>query len=766
MLARNVSVIVTMGLSVWSLCFVVLGNTPNGKQFYVTLAAKFFKDPKAGVYIMNLCIPVLISASLAALFTVRRNYRIAPGSTTGVMFPTCVHRYIQRWKAGSGDKNFNQFAVLFIFVPLALYTAFNIRRHLYGNELSFDDKVMEIANSFGLMALVAFAYLLIPVARHSSLLKLLNWSPVAAIRLHIWMGRIIVLGVVAHGGGHMFRWRYNGERIFSLLTPPAQCWTLKDSDFRPQCRNDDTDCSCYDHFRNLTGFLVLVGLLVIGITSLNHIRRNYYRTFYMAHVLVAPTVLIFTILHWNKSIMYMAPSLLYYAASSAPIMVETRRKVKKTNGVNIVSVEQLASAQGVGRRQRPCMSVTFEASAIAMHHFRPGQYIKLLVPEIASNFHPFSVNKVPGEDNQLRVIFRATGLFTYKLADRLMKSTGDYPTEEIPRIHVDGFHGPYARAQQVLKHDFAVLVAGGIGITAYLSVLEEVKAVLASRVASTTDAPQTEIVLHWSCRDKNLINYVREKYLEPLLPSSSGSSFRMRLVVHNTDVASSWERYSGRPEMTPEASDDTQTRPVVGDGLPFTPTMFSPGSRIGIKGNIPVFVTFTASAWLGLWVIWYLYINRFHSHQILPRFWGALAFAAVALGIAIIANFFMRRRSLETSDAFLWQPVDREDENRIEMESIEKGGAGLNEEDDGEDVLAAEPDAIDAVTYEEKTGRPSVHDLLKGVEEAKCPGLFMCGPTQLMDDLKEAAEERCMIRIRQCIQGTPHIAIYEETFEM
>ena len=71
------------------------------------------------------------------------------------------------------------------------------------------------------------------------------------------------------------------------------------------------------------------------------------------------------------------------------------------------------------------------------------------------------------------------------------------------------------------------------------------------------------------------------------------------------------------------------------------------------------------------------------------------------------------------------------------------------------------------VSYEQRDGpRPTVHSLLKHLDSVRCPGLFMCGPVSLMDNLRSAAQDRCSIRRCQCIAGDPNIAVYEEHFEM
>jgi hypothetical protein len=73
---------------------------------------------------------------------------------------------------------------------------------------------------------------------------------------------------------------------------------------------------------------------------------------------------------------------------------------------------------------------------------------------------------------------------------------------------------------------------------------------------------------------------------------------------------------------------------------------------------------------------------------------------------------------------------------------------------------------VRTVTIEEKEGRPSVHQLLISLYDAKQPGLFACGPALLMEKLRATTKERCLARCRQCLPEASQISLYEEAFEM
>jgi len=754
---RKFAVAVTIGCAAWSLSFIIFGATASGKAWYSKLSAKHFSDAKGGVPVVTLAIPALVAGSVAVLFNVRSERQATNSAMrVSILNRSSVYQRIQRWKDGGGDVNFNRFSFHFIFIPLCVYFICNIHRHFYGNELSYNAKLTEASNAFAFVALIAMSYFLIPVARQSPILNLFHWDPASAVKLHIWSGRIIIVGVIVHGIMHMYRWAHvSGESVVGLLFPPAPCWTLQETDYQPTCADPDTECSCYFHFRNLTGLLGFVGLLVIAATTFNYVRRHHYRIFYMTHVMAAPTVLIMVILHWRRSVLYMAPSLLYYAATSAPILSE--RAVKSRDvGVKIVSVKYIASRDR--HKARPCVSLTVAASDEATLSYEPGQYVKLLAPDISAISHPFTINRVPGKLHELRIIFRATGAFTHQLSHGLTSGS------KLPTLRIDGFYGNTNRVDQVLKHDVAVMVAGGIGITPYLTLLREVASSMASHPPQQDgmDTTTKEVVLHWMCRDPDLVKYVKAQYFDSLRWNVPKASFCIRLIVHDTNSHSNTVVSSVDTE---QAAQESQIAADT-DGASVTPSRFASGTSASMMRNVLSFITVTSIAWVGLWATWELYVKETHDHEIVGRGWAVLAILLIALVISVLANAAARLVDKFQAQTFHHGLIENIEENEVEMATVEEGIAKqplVGVSDNGK-VHAST--SLDAVTYQEKAGRPSVHELMKSLDGARCPGLFICGPKQLTQALREAASERCQMRIRHCIRGTPHIAVYEESFQM
>ena len=524
----------------------------------------------------------------------------------------------------------------------------------------------------------------------------------------------------------------------------------------PSCADPDTECSCYYHFRNMTGFLGLLGLMVIAATTLNYIRRHHYSIFYMTHVLAAPTVLVMVILHWRRSVLYMAPSLLYYAATSAPMLTEGVVKSRDA-GVKIISIKYIASKER--HKGRPCVSLTMAASDEAILCYKPGQYVKLLAPEISSISHPFTINRVPGNLRELRIIFRAAGPFTQELAHRLTSGS------KLPPIRIDCFYGNANRTSQLLKHEVAVLVAGGIGITPYLSLLQEVTSVMAAQAKQehNIDSATKEIVLHWICRDPDLVKYIKAQYFDSLRWNRPKTpAFRVRLIVHST---------SAHPETTTFSSVDSEhatQEPQIAEsgGTSISPSLFASGMSTSLLRNVLPFSMFAFIAWIGLWATWDIYLTKTHDSEIFGRGWAALAILVIALLVGLIANAAARIIDKFHSKSFHHGLIENIEDDEVEMAAVEADVAKLPLVGPSDDDTLDSSDSLGAFTYEEKAGRPSVHELIKSLDGVQRPGLFLCAPKQLTNALREACTERSQMRIRQCIDGTPHIAVYEESFQL
>jgi hypothetical protein len=231
-------------------------------------------------------------------------------------------------------------------------------------------------------------------------------------------------------------------------------------------------------------------------------------------------------------------------------------------------------------------------------------------------------------------------------------------------------------------------------------------------------------------------------------------------------------------------------------GVPFSPSKFVVGAKSSIQANVVPFLAFALISWLGLGIVWYQYtrvIQPTAEEQIFNRVWSLVGIVLLGWVVAWLINVWTPG-DVEPSEPSKKRPRRRR--HGGVMWERTKSHASDNEDNGDEDVddsasrndvelrplSATFPDAgftrgaTDLenhlseskcnVTLEEVEGRPSVHELMSALDGAQCPGLFICGPTSLTEAIRHASQERCLIRMRHCIRGTPHISLYEEAFEM
>lgn len=800
---------ITISCFLWMLALPLLGGSRTGRDFFLNFISNDKLDMgMGGVPLIMLILPVLLAGTVCSLsIFFNRSFTSSKERTTTTatrinisapylsrVFPTFLQRWYAKYFERNGDGNFDVYAVFFVILPCCVYAISSILRHLCNRNISVRELpnhflqvdresssvTKEIGNSFGMMAMVSMSFFLIPVSKHGPILKLLGWSPARVVRLHIWCGRLIIIGSFLHGLLHFLRYKHFLEnKKQSFLFPPQQCWTTT-------ATNDDDSLSvaCYDHFLYLTGVVACMALFGILMTSLHVVRRACYSLFYMSHVVLAPIFLLMVMLHYNRGILYTAPSILYYVAVSLPVFQETSNE-----RIKIMSVERL----GNGNNNSECcvMSLTIEASNEAMATYRPGTYVHLLAPSISPISHPFTINKVPGRENQLRILFRAFGPFTKELAKQLTTKTTSNNKNPPPTLRLDGYHGCPQRINQLLdQHDLVILIAGGIGITPFLSLLTDIVQQSRQRPEKGTTGTRKKIILHWICRDVELIRYVRQEYLNYLLLDGSYNYHRYQvdIVIHQTDG-------DGKSPSLPLKDIEmvgfgAETPPVDSGGASFKPSQFSVGAiRQTWARNVYPLASFTTIAWGGMLLVWFLYTKVQSEDQIWQRAIAPLFLPAFALGVSKIAKqFFLlptdpatdatsklllkeclstKQKGINNNNCYnINNEVDEKTHLLARSDSVATIISTSSSESDEENNSCNQGGVTLGINHQGR--RPLIRLLLQGAlkDDGFCyhrPAIFSCGPPALIQDIENFVEEKRWMNH----QSSPcKITLYDEAFLM
>lgn len=648
------------------LVYTCLGGTSLIREN--TYVQQTFVDP-ASTLALLFGIPLLCSATVAA-YIVSRN---SPE-------PIAI---------ASGEPNFDRCALFCFGIPAFVFVVGSIIRHLTTSR-DCHGLFLHISNSLGVVAVLALSIMLVPVARHNVICRLFGWNTAAAVRLHMGAGILVLVAVVGHVSIYLFRWITDEEKLFKLMFPPVEClWNeafqIEVSEPRLEER---TELSCYPVWRNFWGGVAAAAMVMIGLSGF--VRRRYYSLFYRIHILAGSFMLLGAVLHWHRSSLYLAGGAVYYMAC----------------GLNIESPKcQLRAVDIIdGGSQRPCLAITVAAK----DSVAPGQYVKFSVPELSQVAHPFTANTTSNGD--LQVIFRCVGPFTTQLMERLSCEAN------LPSIFLDGMYGCSQRVAQVSSHDVSLIIAGGIGITPYLSLV--------------TDAKMTcpKVILHWLCRDTALIHYVEEHYL-----SKKGTN--VQVVIHQTGlvrtkpsihlVASHSNATFCDTEMQQQDIESIQVHNSQ-DCSQFVPSKIS-------------FFTFVAVLWIGLAGVWVCHRSYDTTGKVLPRIFGPCWVLFLYWIIWSLPSFgsneIPKRKSNHAREALSLLCLDPSNNG---IQATTKSGMVFT-----------------------SSGRPPINELLESIQVARSPGVFACGPAGMLQSLRKAIK-------RENVQRTAgnQIALYEEVFDL
>lgn len=225
----------------------------------------------------------------------------------------------------------------------------------------------------------------------------------------------------------------------------------------------------------VTGVVLTVVLLVVWWFSSK--RRKNYERFVLSHLLYS-VFLIALLYHGPRFWIWLMPFLLLFAGDTAYRTFFKRKRVEIT--------ELRSLSDRVTR-------VHFKPSGL--FPFYPGDYIKLRIPALSSGeWHPFTLSAAP-QANTMDVHVRNNGNWSgalHNLANKLAVKG------QVLEAEVDG---PYASpSSSMYRSRVAVLVAGGIGVTPFASLL---KSVLARRQQLPRGAPVEQIIhFHWLNRSQ------------------------------------------------------------------------------------------------------------------------------------------------------------------------------------------------------------------------------------------------------------------------
>jgi NADPH oxidase 5 len=252
----------------------------------------------------------------------------------------------------------------------------------------------------------------------------------------------------------------------------------------------------------ITGCALIVIVLVLWVFALERLRKRWrYEAFLTAHALAIPIAALLLV-HSPNYWKWFAVGGTGYLLDRAVRFWRMRRPSRIVTARPLPSqVTELAIARPPGWT------------------YRPGDFVWVLVPSVARfEWHPFTISSPPERPDTFTLHVRTLGDWTARLRDRA-GTLADAP------VFFDGPHG--APANDIFTSRVAVVVAAGIGVTPFASILQSL---LAREHGTGEPLVLRRIYFYWINRDHHAFEWFAEM-LAALERADSAGLFDIRLYI-------------------------------------------------------------------------------------------------------------------------------------------------------------------------------------------------------------------------------------------
>ncbi|KAL0695954.1 hypothetical protein Bca4012_063134 [Brassica carinata] len=293
-------------------------------------------------------------------------------------------------------------------------------------------KYFRVATRFGLLAEACLSLLLFPVLRELSMFRFLNIQFAASVKYHVWLGTGLILFSLVHGGSTLFIWG-----ISHHIEEEIWKWQRTGRVY-------------------VAGVISLVTGLLMWITSLPQIRRKCFETFYYTHHLYIVFLVSFLFHAGDRHFYWILPGVFLFGLDKTLRIVQSR-----------------SESRVVSARLYSCKAVELVLPKDPRLNYAASSFIFVNIPSISQfQWHPFSITSSSSVDKHtMSVMMKCEGKWTDSVYKKLEEAAISETKINNIIIRVEGPYGP--TSVDFLRYDALFLVAGGIGITPFLNILQE-----------------------------------------------------------------------------------------------------------------------------------------------------------------------------------------------------------------------------------------------------------------------------------------------------
>ncbi|KAK9286399.1 hypothetical protein L1049_014795 [Liquidambar formosana] len=336
------------------------------------------------------------------------------------------------------------------------------------------------AYCFGLIALSCLAFLFLPIARGSILLRLIDIPFEHATRYHIWLGNLTMFLLTLHGLSYMIVWIIRGILLKEIVE-----WKS-------------------DGGANFAGVICYCFGLLMWVTTLPPIRKKYFELFFYTHQLYILFVIFLALHVGDTNFSKAAGGIFLFMLDRFLRFCQSRRTV------GIISATSF-----------PCGTVKLVVSKPESLRYNALGFIFLRIRELSSlQWHPFSVSSSPLDGKyHISVLIKAVGDWTTKLRGKISNISAEESQTELsiqPHSKITAsVEGPYGHESPYhLMYENLILVAGGSGISPFLAILSDIL----HRTKERKPCLPRNILIVWAVKKSNALSLLSTVNIESICP--------------------------------------------------------------------------------------------------------------------------------------------------------------------------------------------------------------------------------------------------------
>ena len=292
-----------------------------------------------------------------------------------------------------------------------------------------------ILQRLGLWESVNLASVLFPVTRNSVFMILIKCSYKNCLLIHKLLVILLLISVIIKFAMILVYFKYTF--LFEFI-------------------NIDTGGS------PLMGTIATMSMLLTGLFSQKIIREKYFEVFYYFHKIFVLITFTSSCLHFIIVLYYTLPAICLYFTDIILRYLNTRKAI-------------YTKLKNIGNEKYGTSCVFIHVSLLKNIKTEPGSYFFICYKDVSRlQWHPLTV--ISSHDNNL--IFCAKNMGKGTWTDNLINFNNSLVTQEQKLLNKEVYlQGPYGHLSinyKNNKYKYIINIAGGIGITPILSVLEDI----------------------------------------------------------------------------------------------------------------------------------------------------------------------------------------------------------------------------------------------------------------------------------------------------